>query len=27
VPTLPHVSLARQKFTDESEAAINQQIK
>ncbi|XP_011002568.1 PREDICTED: ferritin-3, chloroplastic [Populus euphratica] len=26
VPTLPHVSLARQKFTDESEAAINQQI-
>uniref|UniRef100_A0A6N2LTS4 Ferritin n=1 Tax=Salix viminalis TaxID=40686 RepID=A0A6N2LTS4_SALVM len=26
VPTLPHVSLARQKFTDECEAAINQQI-
>lgn len=27
VPTLPEVSLARQKFTDESEAAINEQIK
>ncbi|KAM1126285.1 hypothetical protein ACFX2B_040989 [Malus domestica] len=26
VPTLPQVSLARQKFTDESEAAINEQI-
>ncbi|KAJ6429301.1 hypothetical protein OIU84_020853 [Salix udensis] len=26
VPTLPHVSLARQKFTDECEATINQQI-
>ncbi|XVF84066.1 hypothetical protein PTKIN_Ptkin16aG0544800 [Pterospermum kingtungense] len=26
VPTVPQVSLARQKFTDESEAAINEQI-
>ncbi|NP_001289225.1 ferritin-3, chloroplastic-like [Pyrus x bretschneideri] len=26
VPTLPQISLARQKFTDESEAAINEQI-
>ncbi|KAF5752594.1 hypothetical protein HS088_TW01G00509 [Tripterygium wilfordii] len=26
VPTLPHVSLARQKYTDDSEAAINEQI-
>ena len=27
VPSMPQVSLARQKFTDESEAAINEQIK
>ena len=27
VPNVPQVSLARQKFTDESEAAINEQIK
>ena len=27
VPNVPHVSLARQKFTDDCEAAINEQIK
>lgn len=27
VPTLPHISLARQKYADESEGAINEQIK
>ena len=27
VPNVPQVSLARQKFTDDSEAAINEQIK
>uniref|UniRef100_M1CL12 Ferritin n=1 Tax=Solanum tuberosum TaxID=4113 RepID=M1CL12_SOLTU len=26
VPTVPHASLARQKFTDQSEAALNEQI-
>lgn len=27
VPTVPYASLARQKYTDQSEAAINEQIK
>lgn len=27
VPTLPQVSIARQKYCDESEAAVNEQIK